>query len=344
MPLPSAPRPPAPAPVPPGAPRGPFRAFLLAAGLGTRLRPLTDLHPKPLLEVGGLTLLDRCLALLAVHGVAPHEVLVNAHHLWEQVAAWAEARGVGLQVELPEVLGTGGALRAARDRLAPEVVVLNGDILCDVDLGALLAALPADGAALALREDPRLGAAAPVEADAAGVVTRMRDFAGAPGPGRPGTHFTGVYAISRSVIDRVPPGAACILRSAVAEILPTRRVRAVLHRGLWEDIGAPAQLLDAQLLAARSPGGLPGGVGPGYRGLPYDVLLGPGAHVAEGARLRGCVIGAGAQVAAGASLDGCAVWPGVRVGVGAWRRSLLWGAPGEAARALEVDALAPARV
>jgi NDP-sugar pyrophosphorylase family protein len=344
MPLPPASRPPAPAPVPSGAPRGPFRAFLLAAGLGTRLRPLTDLHPKPLLEVGGLSLLDRCLALLAAHGVAPHEVLVNAHHLWAQVAAWAEARGVGLQVELPEVLGTGGALRAARDHLAPEVLVLNGDILCDVDLGALLAALPPDGAALTLREDPRLGAAAPVEADAEGVVTRMRDFAGAPGPGRPGTHFTGVYAISRTVIDRVPPGAACILRSAVAEVLPTRRVRAVLHRGLWEDIGAPAQLLDAQLLAARSPGGLPGGVGPGYRALPYDVLLGPGAQVAEGARLRSCVIGAGAQVAAGASLDGCAVWPGVRVPPGDWRRTVLWGPPGEPARALEVDALAPARV
>ena len=81
-------------------------AFLLAAGFGTRLRPLTLVRPKPLLPVCGIPMLDYALAHVRKHG---HEhVIVNAHYLWQQVAAWADLNDVTLQVELPIVLGTGG--------------------------------------------------------------------------------------------------------------------------------------------------------------------------------------------------------------------------------------------
>ena len=113
-------------------------AFLLAAGFGTRLRPLTLARPKPLLPVCGIPMLDFALAHVRDHGHT--KVMVNAHYLWEQVAVWAERHGVTLQVELPIVLGTGGGLRAALDQLGDSVVIVNADILSDVDLTALVAA------------------------------------------------------------------------------------------------------------------------------------------------------------------------------------------------------------
>ena len=97
-------------------------------------------------------MLDYTTALLQAHG---HErILVNAHHLWEQVAAWCERRNMGLQVELPDILGTGGGLKAASERLSDRFVVVNADILCDINLSELIDMVPTDGAAMALRASP----------------------------------------------------------------------------------------------------------------------------------------------------------------------------------------------
>ena len=317
---------------------GAARAFLLAAGLGTRLRPLTAVLPKPLLPVGGVPMLDHSLALMAKHGIDASEAIVNAHHLYPAVAAWAEARGVSLQVEVPEVLGTGGALKVAEAGLAERFVVLNGDILCDIDLTALLAAVPEGGAAMALRIDPRLSSEAPVEADAHGVVVRMREFARGPGAPLPGTHFTGVHAAHRGVLAHAPPTFSCVLRTAYKEVIGERKVRSIVHRGAWVDIGAPAEYLDANLdvldgilvaPAAPPPGSL--------QGLEGALLL-AGAEVAG--EVRRSVVGAGAVVPKGASLQDCVVWDGVIVPEGAHHRCVFFGLPGEAAQVLQVPARA----
>ena len=92
-----------------------YSVFLLAAGFGTRLRPLTLHRPKPLLPLLGFPMVQYAVTWLREHG---HErIIVNAHHLWEHVAEWSEKEGLGLQVELPDILGTGGGLRAAREQL-----------------------------------------------------------------------------------------------------------------------------------------------------------------------------------------------------------------------------------
>lgn len=295
-------------------------AFLLAAGFGSRLRPLTLARPKPLLPVGGVPMLDHALAHARAHG---HEhVLVNAHHLWEQVAAWAESRGVALQVELPEILGTGGGLKAAQQRLAERVVVVNGDILSDIDLTVLVAAVPDGGAAMALRADPVLGARAPVEADAESVVTRMRDFAGVPGTGVPGTHFTGIHAFDRALLDQVPDGFACIVRSAYKAVLPDRRLKAVRHGGTWVDIGTPADYLAANLAVLDGTLHTAVDVWAEATGAPGKALIGAGAIV-EG-DVQHSVIGAGAQVPAGARLRDCVVWDGVAVPEGDHERCVFF--------------------
>ena len=294
----------------------PATAFLLAAGLGTRLRPLTLDRPKPLLPMCGVSMLDHALALCRRHG---HEhVLVNAHWLWEQVAEWSVRKGVALQVEQPEVLGTGGGLKAAAPRLAERFVVVNGDILCDIDLGALLAAVPEGGSAMALRADPELGIRAPVDRDSEGVVVRMRDFAGEPGVGIPGTHFTGVHAAERSVLGLVPDGHQCIVRTAYKAILPERRVRATVHESAWVDIGTPEEYLAANLSVLDGTLPAPADVwAEGERG-PGGSWVGAGAGVA-GAVQRS-VVGAGATVPSSAKLTDCVVWEGVVVPPGDHRR------------------------
>jgi NDP-sugar pyrophosphorylase family protein len=286
----------------------------------------------------GLSVLDHCLALLARHGVAPGEVLVNAHAHWPAIAAWAEARGVGLQVELPEVLGTGGGLRAARERLAPVFLILNGDILCDVDLGALLAAVPPGGAAMALRADPYLGAEAPVEADDAGIVRRMRSFAGAPGPWRAGTHFTGIHACSRELLDLTPEGFSCILRTAYTAVLPQGKVASILHDGLWVDIGSPQEYLDANLAALSGQMILPGHIPANWRRVGGN-LLGPGTQTPDETRIEGNILGEGVALSPDAQLRACLVQDGLVVPAGEYHRAILHGKKGEVAQVLVVDSL-----
>ena len=113
------------------------RAFLLAAGFGTRMRPLTERRPKPLVPLCGVPLLDQSVALLKRHG---HRcAVVNAHYLSDAIVEWAGSQDMGLHVsiEAPSILGTGGGLVAARDHLDDQFVVVNGDVACDVNLGAL---------------------------------------------------------------------------------------------------------------------------------------------------------------------------------------------------------------
>lgn len=289
-------------------------AFLLAAGFGTRLRPLTLVRPKPLLPVGGVSMLDHALAHLRRHG--HQRVLVNAHHLWEQVAAWAEASGAALQVELPEILGTGGGLLAALDRLAETVVVFNGDILTDVDLTALSAACPTGGASMALRAVDELGTITPVLADASGGILRIGDITARPGApptptGGPGVHFTGIHAMSREAIARTPPGFCGIVRTTYTELVPEERVQSIAHRGTWADLGTPEAYLAANMAVLDRRLTLPVDPWSCSRPGPGGSLLGEGARI-DG-EVERCVIGAGAVVPAGAVLRDSVVWDGVVV-------------------------------
>jgi MurNAc alpha-1-phosphate uridylyltransferase len=109
--------------------------LVLAAGRGSRLRPLTDATPKPLLRVGDTTLLDAALARIGtVLPVSPGTVAVNAHWLAEQVVAHADGQ-VHMSVEQPAALGTAGAVGAVRDWLdGRDLLIANGDVWYDGDV------------------------------------------------------------------------------------------------------------------------------------------------------------------------------------------------------------------
>jgi mannose-1-phosphate guanylyltransferase len=317
-------------------------AFILAAGLGTRLRPLTECRPKPLVPICGVPLLAYSLAACARHGLT--RVVINAHWLADQLVAWeGEREGcvVGVSVE-QEILGTGGGLRLVRDQLAERFVVLNADVLHDVDLTALRAAVPEGGGALALRPDP---AEAPrygiVAADATGTVVKLVEVARAEPRGDVAldTHFTGIHALHRDALELVPEGFACIVRTAYKALVPQRRVAGVRYGGPWLDAGDPAAYLEANLdvLEGRVPlsldpfdraafavrsgrvvGSAPSGVvveGPAW--------IGQGARIGRGARLRRAIVGEGAIVPDGAVLEDAVVWDGAEVPAGGVSRAIV---------------------
>jgi NDP-sugar pyrophosphorylase family protein len=322
-----------------------FQAFVLAAGLGTRLRPLTLAAPKPLVPVCGVPLLAYSLATCAKHGLV--DVVVNAHWLAEQVEAWAGEREgcrVTVVTEVPEILGTGGGLRNVADRLAPRFAVLNADVLHDVDLTALLAAVPEGGAAMALREDRAAPGYGIVAADAEDRIVELAAVASGPavGPVERTTHFTGIHAMDRSALARIPPGFQCVVRTAYRELVPERKVAGIRYPGPWLDAGDPAAYVDANLVLlrgeasfaldpfaragwARSADGREHGDRALVAGVDVDgpAWVGAGARLPRGTRLSHAIVGAGAELASGAELSECVVWDGARAG-GHHRRSVLW--------------------
>jgi NDP-sugar pyrophosphorylase family protein len=212
-------------------------AFVLAAGLGTRLRPLTLTTPKPLLPVRGRPIIDHVVQHLREAG--HEEIVVNAHWLADQVVAWARGKaGIHVIVE-PVILGTGGGLRNARDLLAERFVVANGDILSDVDLAALWAVdAPA---VMALRAQEHV-----VHTPVALREGRVTGIAGVVGEAGGAWHFTGVHVLRRDVLDLVPEGEQCIIRTAYRALVPSGVVRGVVHSGRWTDIGTPDEYAAAQ--------------------------------------------------------------------------------------------------
>lgn len=208
-------------------------AFVLAAGLGTRLRPLTLQTPKPLLPVGGRPILDLVVDRLRAAGHG--EIVVNAFWLADQIVAWGEGRpGITVVVESPAILGTGGGLRNARPLLAERFVVVNGDILSDVDLGALWA-IDAP-AVMALRPQ-----AVRVHTPVAMRDSIVTGIAGVVGEADGAWHFTGVHALRRDVLDLVPEGEQCVIRTVYRDLIPRGVVRGLVHEGDWTDIGTPAE-------------------------------------------------------------------------------------------------------
>lgn len=220
-----------------------MKAVLLAAGLGTRLRPITDHVPKCLVEVGGRTLLDRWLDAFAAAGV--DEVLVNTHHLAERVAEHV-ARRRGMPVvrlaHEPVLLGSAGTLVANRDFVEHEdmFLVANVDNLTDFDLEVLIDAHRTGGAVATwtVFHAPR-----PSECGIVDVVDGwVMAFTEKPVDPHGDLANAGVYAFSPSVLDDVP---APLPRDIGFDLLPrlVGRARVVeLGAASLMDIGTPAAL------------------------------------------------------------------------------------------------------
>lgn len=324
-----------------------MKAMVLAAGLGTRLRPLTETWPKPAMPFLGQPLLRYTFALLARAGITG--VGFNTHHLPEVMRRTAEAEGerFGLRTETvhePVIQGTGGGIRGLSSFLRTEktFVVFNGDILFAVDLKPLLETHAQSGAAatMVLLPMPAGEKYAAVETTPEGEVRRIAGH----GPGgevlQP-WHFTGVHLMTPAVFDFMTPGAPEDINRDVYPRLMAKglKVRGVVaQHSYWSDLGTPSRYLATQrdCLTGRVPlGAFPGaspfdgtlpGAGDGVRQHPTaqvlspargPALFGPRSRVAAGAALGGeLFVGEDAEVAAGASLDRACVLAGTRIAAG----------------------------
>ena len=303
--------------------------FLLAAGFGTRLRPLTNHRPKPLLPLLGRPMLDYAVAHLYNHGHT--KFVVNAHHLWEKVQQWAHTPtlpvDVAVQIELPEILGTGGGLKAAEPDLAERFLVWNGDIFSDIDPQALLDGCANHSACMALNHEDELGNTTRLLYNEQGLVTRIGtlcqtdDAADLPTTIN-GWHFSGIHALHRASLNDVNEGFQCIVRSGYVNWVPKRQVVAHLHSGFWVDTGTPIEYWRANVAALK-----------GEFTLPFDGWADTNAtHKANGSwvhnnanvqgSIHNSIIGKNSTVSTGTTLTECIVWDGVTVPAGTYSRCI----------------------
>jgi len=237
------------------------RAMLLAAGLGERLRPLTERVPKPLVPVGGRPMVHYMLDLLAAAGI--REVHVNLHHLGARVQdALGDGSAWGLSLCYhPEktILGTGGGLKAAAaacpSLASGPITMVNADVLIDADLGALCARHVAESplATLLLRDDPDARRYGVIGTDAD---DRIRRFLDADTGGAVHERmFTGVQVLSPGIFKHMPDGDVFPITDAYkTALLAGERMLGPPHPGYWADLGTPERLLaaDADLAAGRA--------------------------------------------------------------------------------------------
>jgi mannose-1-phosphate guanylyltransferase len=214
------------------------KAFLLAAGLGTRLRPITDTTPKCMLEIGGQPLLDLWLDAFAWAGV--DEVLVNLHHLPDVVRRHLDGRTRPPYVRAvyePHLLGSAGTLLANRHWIEDEDFFLacNADNLTDFDLRSLIDAQREHGALATLTafHSPQPWACGIVELDAGG---RVSGFVEKPRHPASDLANAGMYAFRPRVLDLI---SGPLPSDIGFDLMPhlVGRSHAVLVEGYFRDIG-----------------------------------------------------------------------------------------------------------
>lgn len=229
-----------------------MKAMILAAGFGTRLRPLTNTIPKPLLPVGGTPLIVWNLLLLKRHGF--RDVVINLHHLGPMIL---QTLGSGSQFGLrllyshePVILGTGGGIKQAERYFSNEpVLILNGDTLFDLDLGALCAFHGERKAiaTLVLREDPDAVKWGLVEVGADDRIVRINGKGlAADVPTRP-RMFAGIHILHSKLLRDIPQEvASSIIDSYVAAIGRGEALLGYDLKGYWSDVGTPERYGQAE--------------------------------------------------------------------------------------------------
>ena len=229
-----------------------MRAMILAAGLGTRLRPLTNTMPKALLPVGGTPLIVWNLLLLKRHRF--HDVVINLHHLGPMIEqALGSGSKFGLRIiysQEPMILGTGGGIKQAEPYFSGEpVLVLNGDTLFELDLEALCEFHRTRNAAatLVLREDLDAARWGLVEVGADDQIVRITGKGFSSSVLTIPRMFAGVHILNPRLLRDVRKGVeSSIIDPYVAAIERGEAVLGYDLKGYWSDVGTAERYTQAE--------------------------------------------------------------------------------------------------
>jgi mannose-1-phosphate guanylyltransferase len=292
------------------------QALVLTAGLGTRLRPLTDVRAKPAIPVAGEPIIRRIIRRLSSHGV--DDVVLNLHHRPETLtSAVGDASDLGVRAryswEQPRVLGSAGGPRLARPILGTDRFwIVNGDTLTDVDLGAVAAAHRSTGARITLalvanREFLRYGGVQ-LDADHRVVGFTRR------GPSAEGSyHYIGVQLVDADVFDAVMPGEPASSIGGVYDALIVSQpgaIRGFVTSASFFDVGTPADYWRTS-----------GAFGDAERaGAGASPTVGRRAQIDPTARLSRSILWDDVRIERDAVLEECIVTDRVRVPPGAVHR------------------------
>ena len=291
-----------------------MKAVILAAGLGTRMRPLTDKTAKPALPVLNEPLIVRTLRELKRAGVS--EVMINLHHRPDSIRAAIPEGDLGLKIKYSretEILGTGGALRKVRSWVGRNpLFVVNGDVIFDFDLKAMAACHRKTDAlaTLALKPNSNPGKYKPVVTDRTGRILSIRGLPAA----RKGTVslFASVHIIDPMILDRLPAGESDTIGDLYIPLLREgAHLQGVRQTGVWHDLGSPSGYLKAQMRLLAE------------RGRKRSVVIDSSVRLGKGARVVRSVVGAGCVIEASARIEGSVVWDGALVESGASLRNCI---------------------
>ena len=281
------------------------RAFVLGAGLGTRLKALTERRPKPLIPIYGKPLITFAFDQLIAAGAT--EIVINTHHCHEAYEAAFPGgvyRGARLIFEHePVLLETAGGIKNVERHFGGQgFVVYNGDVLTNVPLEKALAHHAASGneVTMVLRSE---GEPLHVTLETGRVV----DIAGRLGVAEGDRYlFTGIYVVEPEFLRRIPERTKISVIPLFMEMIKegAKLGGVVLDEGGWWDLGTREKYLEVhQALAAGD-----------FFGAEWRKTVDGTARVAKDARLGGFVVaGDGAEIEGGAQVTDCILWEGARV-------------------------------
>jgi mannose-1-phosphate guanylyltransferase len=306
-----------------------MKAMLLAAGLGTRLRPLTYELPKPMVPILGRPVMEHILRLLALHGF--DDVIANLHYFPDLIRSrFGDGSEYGLRLAYsfePELMGTAGGVRNAREHFGDETfLVISGDALTDIDLTALMKTHEEKGgiATLALKrvDDPREFGVVIVAEDG-----RIQGFQEKPDPAEALSNLgnCGIYVFEPEIFDYFPEPDFVDWAMDVYPKLLEQDVSFYGHEfpQYWNDVGSLEEYrqgnFDALTGAVEThmPADADGPTVPDTAEVEGPVFIGEGCEIAAGVRLTGpVVIGEGARIGENSALRDTIVWPRTEVDPG----------------------------
>ncbi len=310
-----------------------MRAVVLVGGLGTRLRPLTLRTPKQMLPVAGRPMIEWAVSHLAAHGV--DEVVLSLGYrpdIFQRAFPDAVCAGVRLVYAIEaEPLDTAGAIRFAATEAGIEerFLVVNGDVLCDLDVSALVAfhdqAHQAQGALATIGLTPVADPSAygVVDTDGDG---RVLAFVEKPAPGEETSHDinAGCYVLEAEVLGRIPgEGRVNIERETFPSLVADGLAWALSQEGWWVDVGTPERFLQASLdlvdrgLAAGEAGHVSDNAVVATNAVVIRSVLGPGCRISRSARVEDSVLFSRAVIGTGATVSGSIVGASAVVGADA---------------------------